>query len=297
MRRSVSRTNASASSWASASVRPQSAASCALTAAIATGAQLATRSAAYARAAATSSSRGNTRSTKPSANASSATTTRLETSRSAARAGPIIRVSSQLAPNSAGSPRRVKEAAILMPAAANRRSHDRAWIRPMPAQAPLTTAMVGLRNERAWVMGRVRHAGLSAAGPCDTLSRWPISIPGQKLLPAPVTSTTRTAGSSSQASSRSKKARSISSVQAFFRSGRCRVSVAMPLSTSQRTSSGAEMIVTNVSLSTFQLATTIFSRRRQDPPTATRRPSVPAGSARCGPGSRSSSRRRPATVQ
>lgn len=85
---------------------------------------------------------------------------------------------------------------------ANRTSHMSAWLNPMPAQAPLTAATTGFGKD----MGRVRGGSWSVGqgrAPDEAASRTLMSIPGQKLRPAPVSTTARTCGSCSARSNSS----------------------------------------------------------------------------------------------
>lgn len=85
---------------------------------------------------------------------------------------------------------------------ANRMSHISAWLKPMPAQAPLTAATTGLGKD----MGRLRGGSWSVGqgrAPEDAPSSTLMSIPGQKLRPAPVSTTARTRGSASARSNSS----------------------------------------------------------------------------------------------
>ncbi len=84
----------------------------------------------------------------------------------------------------------------MAPGTANRTSHMRAWLKPMPAQAPLTAATRGLGNDMGRVRGGSRSVGHGRA-PEDAPSSTLMSMPGQKLRPAPVRTTARTAGSAS----------------------------------------------------------------------------------------------------
>ena len=74
--------------------------------------------------------------------------TREDSSRSAARPGPTIRGSSHVTPYSPASPRRAKAVVNRAFSAANRTSQASASTSPMPAQAPFTAAMIGLRNRQ-----------------------------------------------------------------------------------------------------------------------------------------------------
>ncbi len=78
-------------------------------------------------------------------------------------------------------------------------SAQQIWIIPMPAAAPLMAAMTGLGIDSGRVMGQRRSVpdGLPslAASSSTCMSR-----PGQNDRPAPVTTMTRTSGSSAAAS-------------------------------------------------------------------------------------------------
>lgn len=75
---------------------------------------------------------------------------------------------------------------------ANRTSHISAWLNPMPAQAPLTAATTGFGKDMGRVRGGRRSVGHGLA-PEDAPSSTLMSMPGQKLRPAPVSTTARTA--------------------------------------------------------------------------------------------------------
>lgn len=106
-------------------------------------------------------------------------------------------------PYSAISPRRAKDVVNLAPAAANRTSHISAWVRPMPAQAPLIAAMTGLRRvvrknacRSPTIAERSASPALSTVAD-PMLFRSPMSAPAQKARPLPVMTIARTAGSAS----------------------------------------------------------------------------------------------------
>ena len=67
-------------------------------------------------------------------------------------------------------PRRANAVVILMPAAAKRTSQTSAWIRPMPAQAPFSAAMIGLAMVVGYVAGR-RSADAGLLLPAAIFSR------------------------------------------------------------------------------------------------------------------------------
>ena len=114
--------------------------------------------------------------------------------------------------------------------AAKRTSQYSAWIRPMPAQAPLMAAIIGFGDPSAWCIGRrpVRTSSPAAA----LRSNAAMSIPGQNAVPAPVTTMARTSAAAAASSSRVKYWCSIATLHAFLRSGLCRVTVATPPATS-----------------------------------------------------------------
>ena len=116
---------------------------------------------------------------------------------------------------------------------------------PSPAQAPLIAPMIGLGTAgkyEFWVWKSARDAG-SKAGAWGRAARalapasvWMavrefMSAPAQKPRPAPVSTITRTAGSSVASRMAARTSRSISPRQAFSRSGRFRVITATPSST------------------------------------------------------------------
>ena len=119
-----------------------------------------------------------------------------------ARPVPTIRGSSHDSEFSAGSPRRANAVVSFAPRAAKRISAAQAWIRPMPAQPPLMATITGLGMVRAKVIGR--RAAVRCVPPSTTSDSTCMSIPGQNDRPAPVTTTTRTWGSSAASPSASK---------------------------------------------------------------------------------------------
>ena len=99
-------------------------------------------------------------------------------------------------------PRRVKTKPNLAPLAAMRMSIGNVSVRPTPTAAPLIAAIDGLRQSKMASMKLPPSRGLpaspnrSVAGLPPKLSAPPeMSAPAQKCLPAPVTTTTRTASS------------------------------------------------------------------------------------------------------
>lgn len=159
-------------------------------------------SAAYPSAAGSRSSGSTSRLTSPIAWASGPVIRREESSRSAALPWPTSRGRIQETPSSATRPRALKAAANLACGTENRTSHISAWLNPMPAQAPLTAATTGLGNDMGRVRGGSRSVGHGRA-PEDAPSSTLMSIPGQKLRPAPVRTTARTRVSASARSNSS----------------------------------------------------------------------------------------------
>ena len=128
-----------------------------------------------------------------------------------------------------------KAVVILASSAAKRTSEKRAVTSPSPAHAPLMAQMTGLGTRAVMVMGRRPVWSMDWPGR-DTRSRSWASRPGQKARPAPVSTTALTSSSSLACSRRSWRANSISRFQALLRSGRLRVRVSTPASsTSWRT--------------------------------------------------------------
>ena len=134
-------------------------------------------------------------------------------------------------------PRRTNTNPNRAVSAARRTSIASVIVAPTPTAAPLTAAITGLVQSKTRSVSwpplssgtesdppRVRQSNVS-----PPRSR---SAPAQNARPAPVTITARTASSSSARSNASISSRAIVSVQAFMRSGRLRVIVRMPSSTS-----------------------------------------------------------------
>ena len=84
--------------------------------------------------------------------------------------------------------------------AATRTSHAQAKERPAPAAAPFTAASTGF--SRARTSRTLGWYEASSASPIEPESDWNSfrSCPAQKPLPAPVTTTQRTAGSAASVS-------------------------------------------------------------------------------------------------
>jgi hypothetical protein len=118
---------------------------------------------------------------------------------------------------------------------ANLKSQFIAATSPMPAQAPLIAATIGLGIDRGNVNG-VRRCGSVVASLRAFSASTSASIPGQKLRPAPVTTMTLTLESRAHSSSRRKYSVSIGTVHPLLRSGRFQVSTATPSATVRVTS-------------------------------------------------------------
>ena len=109
----------------------------------------------------------------------------------------------------------------------SRMSHASRYAKPRPATGPFTAATTGLRTRSA-----VSGATLGLAK-CSSRCSAPLvssasSAPAQKARPAPVTTTTRTEGSSSRASNASTYAAAIVGVTELSRSGRFSVTIPTP---------------------------------------------------------------------
>jgi hypothetical protein len=141
------------------------------------------------------------------------------------------------------NPKRADSAAIRM-------SIGNVRVAPMPTAGPFTAAMTGLRSAAngrlatppasrgnppiSWLSSpggrsRVRRSAKVSGPP-------PRSAPTQNARPVPVTTTTRTASSASARAATVASSSAMVRVNAFSRSGRCRVMVATPSSTSYRSS-------------------------------------------------------------
>src|SRR5262245_17607554 len=120
--------------------------------------------------------------------------------------------------------------------AAMRRSQCRASSQPPAKASPCTMAMVGWREasiRRSTTVTRL--SGSAVAACCCFISCR--SIPEQKDLPSPRTTTARTAGSSSRRSNRVRRPERTVVLRALRRSGRFSRIVATPPSTAVRSSS------------------------------------------------------------
>ena len=107
--------------------------------------------------------------------------------------------------------------------AARRRSQAQAQPSAAPAQAPLMAAIVtaGISCSST---GARKSAGSSGASAAPDATAWR-SAPGQKLVPAPVSTRTLTDRSSAAWASASPTSRTIRLLMALRRSGRFMVSV------------------------------------------------------------------------
>ena len=173
-------------------------------------------------------------------------------SSSLARPWPMIRGRIAQAPMSAPeSPTRTNRKATLLRAVPKRRSAAIAMIAPAPAQMPSMAAMIGCGQARivftrSPVM-RVK-ARISSVRPASRartsgpMMSW-TSPPEQKLPPAPVMTTARTAGACCSWRKVVRNSSYISSVSGFFRSGRSSVIVATRSLTCQRKWTGLMSVV------------------------------------------------------
>src|SRR6516165_6692585 len=190
------------------------------------------------------SSSATTRLTRPSDNASLASTARPVKYSSRALAVPTSRVRKKLPPKSPENPTLTKAVTSLAEVPATRRSHARASASPAPAAGPLIIAIVGFGSSckmRDTSIRERRCAVASAAFRRSPLSSAMLltSPPAQKARPAPVRRTTLTAGSPPSRGSPSSSPCMIGVDSAFSRSGRLKVSVATPSSIVSRSSGGA----------------------------------------------------------
>src|SRR5690625_60556 len=145
-------------------------------------------------------------------------------SSSAARRLPIRACSSWELPNSGTSPRLTKGSRMRSSWPTETTSQWGGRGAPPPPATPGAAATSGLSKA---AKTRVQLAkGWSASAVANSLR----SVPEEKLPPAPVTSTTATAGFSRASAMASRKAAHCSTLKAFFRSGRFRVSCRTPWS-------------------------------------------------------------------
>jgi hypothetical protein len=138
---------------------------------------------------------------------------------------------------------------------ASRRSIASVIVAPIPTAGPLTAAITGFG--RAWIASVTRppvsrtpswygarsYAARNSSGVGRTDSSRPKtlpstarSIPAQKARPAPVTTTARTSSERASVRNTCSSSRAIVRSKAFSRSGRARVSVAMPSSSTAHSS-------------------------------------------------------------
>ena len=114
-------------------------------------------------------------------------------------------------------------------------SHISAMSMPAPTAVPFTAAITGLsRSSSAYATRWMRSvsADFSANGPPACALNSSRSTPEQNASPAPVTTTTRTAGSVRAERSTSAQSSIIANVNAFFTSGRLSRIVPIPSATS-----------------------------------------------------------------
>ena len=123
-------------------------------------------------------SAGVTRLASPSSAASRPSTTRPESSRSSARAGPTRRGRIHEMPCSATSPRRANAVVSFAFSATKRTSHISACTSPMPAHGPLIAAITGLGTLSVNVCGVC--SSWAGAAPLPTAS-----CPASPLVAAP----------------------------------------------------------------------------------------------------------------
>ncbi len=197
-------------------------------------------------AASRSSPGGWTDRTSPASRASAASKMRPLNDHSSARLIPTARGRNQLAAPSMHIPRRLKTKPNRAVSEARRTSIGSGKVAPKPTAAPLTAAMTGFRhrNTRSEIIpplsrgtspGRTGSvpricARLTTSKPAPSAER---SAPAQNARPRPVTTTARTASSSSTRSKTSTSSRSIVGSSALSLSGRSRVIVAIASWTSK----------------------------------------------------------------
>jgi hypothetical protein len=147
-------------------------------------------------------------------------------------------------PPSGTMPRWMYDQLKLAPSLQITKSQARAVSAPSPDAAPFTAAITGLGQvcSRAWVRctrcWRCQPLKpTSPAGAFMRLSMPAMSPPAQKALPAPVSTTARTARSAPMRSSASMNSLRIASLIALRLSGRLKARVAMPPCTCRSISS------------------------------------------------------------
>ena len=176
----------------------------------------------------------------PKAKASSAVTFSPSIRISVARPAPTMRGSSQAQPMSApASPTELNRKRNDAERARIRKSAARAMTAPAPAATPLRAAMIGFGSSRMrWTTAPVIRVNSRTSRWSPPSSRRPMmsptSPPEQKPRPSPWTTTTATSSRCSSSVKTSRRSAYTSSVRAFSRSGRSKLTVATPPSTSKR---------------------------------------------------------------
>src|SRR5437867_365787 len=203
------------------------------------------RSATTPESAASSSAGATTRSTRPQASASAAPKVSPVQKRRRARAAPT-RAITKGAIIAGAIPSRTSEKAKCASLEATTTSAAASRPTPPPRAGPLTRATTG-RGSSATAANTacVRRASSTfARAPASRMRRIQFrSAPAEKTLPAPVTTTTRTAGSAAHAASASPSRATSAWSSAFPTSGRSRVRVATPSSRSTRSTASALSLV------------------------------------------------------
>ena len=206
-----------------------------------TGAECSAISLASAMAAGSRSSAGCTERTSPPSSASLAGNSRPVQDHSTALLIPTTRGRNHDEHASGTMPRRANTKPNRACSPASRTSIGRVMVAPTPTAAPLIAPITGLRESK---MRNVSIPPPSRGTPDEPTTSLPPranvspprprSAPAQNARPAPVTTTARTSSSASVRSNAAIISLIIVAVNALRRSGRSRVSVATPPSTSSR---------------------------------------------------------------
>ena len=141
-----------------------------------------------------------------------------------ARPRPTIAGSREQPPRSGSRPTRVSTSPMTASSATTRRSQASASSAAPPRQAPWICAIVGfaIRSQRFQIERICSRHSRSVSGSWPIASRSPESIPLENIVPAPRTTTQRTATSAAAARSASPSARMSSVFSALRFSGRLR---------------------------------------------------------------------------
>ena len=163
--------------------------------------------------------------TSPKCAASTAGTLRPLSKISMARGRPIRSTRKWLLPPSSTMPRSTNGKRRNAAGAAKTTSHCSSMVAPMPMAAPCTTAIIGTSS--SYSAFKNRNTGpLSGCG--HEFSKSARSLPAQKLLPEPVSSTARLSGSACTSRNAASSSPYNSAFSALCLSGRLKSSTRIP---------------------------------------------------------------------